>query len=51
VDEARARKRKNILLLCKQELIPYNQKIGFEQMGLSSSRHGGAAWHQMRLRL
>ena len=51
VDEARACKRKNILLLCKQELILYYQKLGFEHMGISSSQHGGAEWHQMRLRL
>ena len=40
-----------ILLLCKEELIPFYQRFGFDRMGLSTSTHGNAVWHQMRLNL
>ena len=51
VDEARQQGKENILLLCKQHLIPYYEKIGFDHDGLSRSTHGGAEWHEMRLAL
>jgi len=49
--ETRDVKKKSILLLCKQALIPYYERLGFEHVGLSRSTHGGAEWHAMRLRL
>ena len=48
VEEARVHKRETILLLCKQHLIPYYERLGFEHVGLSKSRHGGVEWHEMR---
>jgi ribosomal protein S18 acetylase RimI-like enzyme len=51
VEEARAHKKEAILLLCKQHLIPYYERLGFEHVGLSKSRHGGAEWHEMRLKV
>lgn len=51
VEEARARKKENVLLLCKQHLIAYYERLGFDHVGLSRSRHGGAEWHEMRLDL
>ena len=50
-EEARRRNKQNILLLCKQHLVAYYERMGFEHTGLSKSTHGGAQWHEMRLRL
>jgi ribosomal protein S18 acetylase RimI-like enzyme len=49
VEEARARKKENALLMCKQHLIAYYERMGFAHVGLSRSTHGGAEWHEMRL--
>jgi ribosomal protein S18 acetylase RimI-like enzyme len=51
VDEARQREKENVLLLCKQHLIRYYERMGFVHAGLSKSTHGGAEWHQMQLAL
>ena len=50
-EEARKLGKQNILLMCKQHLIHYYESMGFEHAGLSKSTHGGAEWHEMRLRL
>jgi ribosomal protein S18 acetylase RimI-like enzyme len=50
-EEARRLQKQNILLMCKQHLIAYYESMGFTRMGLSKSTHGGAEWHEMRLRL
>lgn len=50
-EEARKLDKENILLMCKQHLIAYYESMGFTRMGLSKSTHGGAEWHEMRLRL
>jgi ribosomal protein S18 acetylase RimI-like enzyme len=51
VEEARELKKENILLLCKQHLIAYYERLGFGHVGLSKSTHGGAEWHEMQLAL
>jgi ribosomal protein S18 acetylase RimI-like enzyme len=51
VEEACKDEKENILLLCKQHLIAYYEKMGFTHVGLSRSTHGGAEWHEMSLRL
>jgi ribosomal protein S18 acetylase RimI-like enzyme len=51
VEEARQRGKENVLLLCKQHLIAYYERMGFTRAGLSRSTHGGTEWHEMRLRL
>ena len=50
-EEARREGKESILLMCKQHLIRYYERMGFEHVGLSRSTHGGAEWHEMRLRL
>ena len=50
-DEAREQGKENILLMCKQHLIAYYERMGFVHAGLSKSTHGGAEWHEMRLTL
>jgi hypothetical protein len=37
--------------MCKQHLISYYERMGFEHVGVSKSTHGGAKWHEMRLPL
>jgi ribosomal protein S18 acetylase RimI-like enzyme len=51
VEEAREHKKGNVLLMCKQHLIAYYERMGFAHVGLSRSTHGGAEWHEMRLTL
>lgn len=50
-EEARQRGKQTILLMCKQHLIAYYERMGFSHGGLSKSTHGGAEWHEMRLAL
>ena len=40
-----------VILLCKDELVPYYTLHGFQNAGLSASRHGGVSWHEMSLSL
>jgi predicted N-acetyltransferase YhbS len=51
VEEARASKKKNVLLMCKRHLITYYESMGFVYTGLSKSAHGSAEWHEMQLKL
>jgi ribosomal protein S18 acetylase RimI-like enzyme len=51
VEETRQRGKENVLLLSKQHLISYYERMGFRHAGLSKSTHGGAEWHEMCLRL
>jgi predicted N-acetyltransferase YhbS len=51
VDEARGLGRENVLLMCKQHLVAYYERMGFTHIGLSKSTHGGAEWHEMRMGL
>ena len=51
IEEARKLEKEKVLLMCKQHLIAYYQSMGFEHAGMSQSTHGGAEWHEMRLRL
>jgi ribosomal protein S18 acetylase RimI-like enzyme len=51
IEEARHNKKEKVLLMCKHYLIAYYERLGFIHAGLSSSTHGGAEWHEMRLSL
>lgn len=51
VEAARANQKQNVLLICKQHLVAYYEKMGFQHVGLSKSTHGGAQWHEMQLAL
>ena len=50
VSDAERQGREGLVLTCKEPLLHYYAKFGFEDEGISSSEHGGAVWHQMRLR-
>lgn len=41
--------RAGVVLTCKERLIPYYERFGFRNEGLSASTHGGETWYQMRL--
>jgi len=49
IKQAHKLNKKNILLLCKDDLIPYYSRHGFTDNGVSESDHGGAEWHEMGL--
>lgn len=50
IDDAKQQGRKGLVLICKDRLISYYSKFGFEDEGVSDkSTHGNVVWHQMRL--
>ena len=51
IEESKKLNKKKILLICKSHLIEYYKRLGFDYIGLSTSTHGGAEWHEMSLRL
>lgn len=42
IEDARRKGRKGLILTCKDRLIHYYAKFGYENMGVSASVHGGA---------
>jgi ribosomal protein S18 acetylase RimI-like enzyme len=49
IAHAKAEGRKGVVLTCKLEKIPFYERFGFKDEGLSASNHGGVPWNQMRL--
>ena len=49
IAEARAQGRKGLVLTCKEALLHYYARFGFQNEGISQSTHGDALWYQMRL--
>lgn len=49
IADARQQGRAGVVLTCKEALIPYYAKFGFQKEGISESVHGGAVWYQMRI--
>ena len=49
IADARAQGRKGCVLTCKDKLIHYYEKFGFQNEGVSASTHGGGVWYDMRL--
>lgn len=50
IADAKAQGRRGVVLTCKEHMLPYYGKFGFEKEGISKSEHGGAQWYQMRLK-
>ena len=50
IADAKAQGRKGLVLTCKDKLIHYYAKFGFENEGVSESVHGNIVWNQMRLK-
>lgn len=52
IRDAREQGRKGLVLTCKDRLVRYYAKFGFQDEGVTEkSTHGGVVWHQMRLML
>ena len=51
IDAAQNAGRHTIILTCKQQLVPYYERFGFVNNGVSQSVHGGAVWYDMTLPL
>ena len=50
IADARQQGRKGLVLTCKDTLVPYYERFGFINEGISeNSTHGNAEWNQMRL--
>ena len=47
--QAKEEGRKGIVLTCKDRLVHYYARFGFENEGVSTSTHGHVVWYQMRL--
>lgn len=49
ISDVKEQGRKGLVLTCKEKLLHYYEKFGFENEGVSESTHGGAVWYNMRL--
>ena len=47
--DAKNKGRKGVVLTCKDKLVSYYSKFGFNNEGISESTHGGVVWYKMRL--
>ena len=49
IADAKEQGRKGLVLTCKDKLVRYYAKFGFENEGVSESEHGNVVWNQRRL--
>lgn len=49
INDARTAERKGCILTCKESMVAYYQKFGFQNKGVSQSKHGGVLWYDMLL--
>ena len=49
IRDAEIEGRRGVVLTCLEEKIPYYEKFGFRNEGVSQSVHGGAVWYRMRI--
>ena len=49
IEVSKLKGRKGVVLTCKEKLIYYYSKFGFENKGVSKSEHGGSEWYDMIL--
>ena len=49
IADTRTAGRRGLVLTCKDRLVGFYARFGFEDEGISESTHGGVVWHQMRL--
>ncbi|MET1249416.1 GNAT family N-acetyltransferase [Sporolactobacillus sp. STCC-11] len=50
-NQAREQGRLTVTLTCRQSLIPFYEKNGYVNQGISESQHGGIQWFTMNKRL
>lgn len=51
ISDSKIQGRKEIVLTCKERLLPFYGKFGYVNEGISDSTHGNVSWYQMRLGL
>lgn len=51
IEQAKMQNRKAVILTCKEEKIPFYERLGFENQGKSVSVHGDVTWYQMIRRI
>ena len=49
LERSKTKNKKEVLLLCKNHLVTYYEKLGFINAGESKSDHGGFSWEEMQL--
>ncbi len=49
IEESRCRGKKLISLTCKEHMIPFYERFGYVNEGVSDSAHGGVTWYNMTL--
>jgi len=49
INECRRQGRSGIVLTCLENMIPFYERFGFANEGISESVHGDELWYQMRL--
>jgi len=49
INESKKENKKGVTLTCKENLIDYYKKWGFEILGISKSVHGGEVWYDMTI--
>ena len=49
IEASRSAGRKGVVLTCKERLIRYYARFGFDNTGVSKSEHGGSVWYDMIL--
>ena len=49
IHDAEIEGRRGVVLTCLEEKIPYYEKFGCRNEGVSESVHGGAVWYRMRI--
>ena len=49
IHDAEIEGRRGVVLTCLEEKIPYYEKFGFRNEGVSESVHGGTVWYLMRI--
>lgn len=50
IKQSKEQKKTGIILTCKEYLVSYYKKFGFENKGISNSVHGGEVWYDMVLK-
>lgn len=49
IADAEHQNRQGVVLTCKEHMLGFYAKFGFQNEGLSRSAHGAATWYQMRI--
>ena len=51
IKDCRNDSRKGVILTCKEEHIPFYEKLGFVNKGVADSNHANEVWYLMELDL